>query len=763
MRHDPLRPTDLLQPHHLDYLEKRAVTKPTVQVGFGSNLDPRKELGYDHYGQPGLYISTWDYATGDISEDYCQYRLDSPRNEQIRYLSPKKPVRPLLVGTQTAWAECDTDYLIVTEGSAKAGCLLSNNVYAIALAGVAGWGTGKGNKREIHPLLRQIIEVESFNRVYLWFDRDLHTKSAVFHELKLLANALKTIGVPTLIIDHCSFSQEKGLDDFLATHPIEKRRKLIEALVDSAKSIEEITLERIASNEYTYYQEEDRHNICVWFLNKFNERYGDIYLVGNSKYLVKDKQVKEVTDHALKGYALELMTECTLVSKAGTFPNLDMAKYLNIILAAVRSKVNHVLDIDCVDIKELTYFQDCIYDIENDEYREYDDSELFNQRLAINAPIGEPDYLLPELLKFLIDRYGTSQIPLIRAVAAAFLDRTAIYGWFLHIQGQSGSGKGSLMSLFDNILGPRISSLDRFNFLGEPEKIAQFANQKSLYKIGDNQTFQNGLGMFFELCDNAPATSRRLYYSKSETTRLNIRFAILSTDAVKVEGEGEGWVRRVRMLQTQPKDSCKLNRQDFVAIQQPQQIANFTAWAQKWNRRSYRELRDKILADWRDYIINNTQEVSIHFPDFEINLEDSPKPPELTGEPVTDFIVQCIILIDDVHTADPKTIASRSITFAQLFEYFKIWANYCQVGTKISVSSFRHRVERHLGGLKRKGQHLRSDTHVGYLPQHFYGVTIDPNLFRDQQFNPDYLLPESAFPQVQLFAKQQHEKNPNFD
>lgn len=159
-----------------------------------------------------------------------------------------------------------------------------------------------------------------------------------------------------------------------------------------------------------------------------------------------------------------------------------------------------------------------------------------------------------EFHKFLVSSYGEEQIPLIRAVINMFLDPTAPYGKFIHLIGESGGGKGTLIRLlkglksFDNVI-----SISDFGELSTPEKRHQYLTNCSLAVAPDCGGYIKNLRAFYELVDNGSMSGRTLFSSHGYEKRWDIRFIMASVNFLQVENAGDGWKRRCIPIPTKPK------------------------------------------------------------------------------------------------------------------------------------------------------------------------------------------------------------------
>ncbi len=161
----------------------------------------------------------------------------------------------------------------------------------------------------------------------------------------------------------------------------------------------------------------------------------------------------------------------------------------------------------------------------------------------------------PEIFKSYIDGLlGESFLPLVQAVIRMFLDPTSLYGYFPHLIGSSGSGKGVFIRFLKSLFSEdNVRSSSDFDDLNTPEKRHQNLTGARLVAFPDLGGFQRGLRSFYELVDNGSMIGRPLFSSSSYDKRWYVRFIIASVDFLQIENSGDGWDRRCIPLPTKPR------------------------------------------------------------------------------------------------------------------------------------------------------------------------------------------------------------------
>ncbi len=153
--------------------------------------------------------------------------------------------------------------------------------------------------------------------------------------------------------------------------------------------------------------------------------------------------------------------------------------------------------------------------------------------------------------QFIESSYGLDLLPVIRAFTSMFLDPTAPYGKFPHLIGASGSGKGVLGRLWNQMFGEkRSASLSGFKEINTPEGRYQYLTGKSICGFPDVGGYQQGLRAFYELVDNGQLSGRALYSATGHEIQWNCRFWTASVDYLQVENASDGWKRRAVPIPT---------------------------------------------------------------------------------------------------------------------------------------------------------------------------------------------------------------------
>ena len=165
-----------------------------------------------------------------------------------------------------------------------------------------------------------------------------------------------------------------------------------------------------------------------------------------------------------------------------------------------------------------------------------------------------------ELERVIKTCYPEGSMEIIRALIRWCIDPTIRYGEAFHIIGPSGSGKGLIIdfcrSLFPaSVVGQLLHPSD----LSRPEKIHQYVVGRRLIAFPDtpamlNKSERDAINLFYELVENKPVTTRKLFAGEGEVARLmNCRFILGSVRALQFKDGRDGFLRRVIPLFTLPR------------------------------------------------------------------------------------------------------------------------------------------------------------------------------------------------------------------
>lgn len=434
--------------------------------------------------------------------------------------------------------------LVLTEGPFQtlAGC--SNDIPTIGLTGVENGLSGKKDdvqgKRYLIPAIEKYARA-GFGFIFA-FDADAADNPFVNSAQRKLGRQLLKFNVPVYTAtgnwEMGTERETKGMDDLIQKKGIEAFRKALSAATDF-KAWETKTFDsgdgdgpdKFLVRGNTTFEVHCRKSLfgADWFVSDGGAFFQDC---GTHWQLREDADVaKAIGDFAEECYELK---EVGKNFKFGTSKNLEAT------LKYCRRTLHRK---DKIANRHLKAFLNGTVDTRTGKLEPHNKEHYLLECSPYNYVENAS---LPETLKqFLLSSFGELQIPTIRAFTSMLLDPTAPFGRFPHVIGNSGDGKGTLLRLWECVVGSESSSSSQdFSELGKPEGRYQLLLGKSFFYIPDTGGFQSGLKAFYELVDNGPMSGRALYMPKAIQKKWNVRFAVASVEHLPIEHAGDGWDRR---------------------------------------------------------------------------------------------------------------------------------------------------------------------------------------------------------------------------
>ena len=196
---------------------------------------------------------------------------------------------------------------------------------------------------------------------------------------------------------------------------------------------------------------------------------------------------------------------------------------------------------------------------------------------------------------FITSSFGAEYIELIRAIISMYLDPTAPYGYFIHLIGKSGSGKGTLIKLLLSLFQQSCTtSINHFSELQSAEKRHQLLSGIRFCVAPDVNQYQGSISAFYELVDNGFYSGRPLYSSEAYSKQWNCKFLLASTQLLGIENAAEGWNRRCIPLQLKERTAkADIN----LAAKLKEAKADIISWALNIND----EQRNNLLINACDF------------------------------------------------------------------------------------------------------------------------------------------------------------------
>ncbi|MUH01040.1 hypothetical protein F7734_55775 [Scytonema sp. UIC 10036] len=200
----------------------------------------------------------------------------------------------------------------------------------------------------------------------------------------------------------------------------------------------------------------------------------------------------------------------------------------------------------------LICFQNCTLNVVTGEELPHSREHYLTNRIDAKYVKNTP---CPEIFKDFVNRaFGEEFLDLIRAVCSMYVDPSALYGYFVSLVGQSGSGKGTFLEVIGSFFGEENRrSITSFDDISRPEGRHQNLTGARFVSFPDMGGRASNLRSFYELVDNGSLSGRSLYSSSSYEKRWFCRFALASVEHLSIEFAGDGWTRRAIPLPLKPR------------------------------------------------------------------------------------------------------------------------------------------------------------------------------------------------------------------
>lgn len=635
-------------------------------------------LGWNRYSHtPGWYVLSCDPISGKRGKD-GQFKPDTPikfpdKDDPQKYISfPKgsKNSAVYLVLTLNDWIEISEKFgvaiadddidesrddlgfwlwvldhpelpICFTEGTKKAGCLLSLGWIAISISGV--WNGQQGKGKKLHPSIRQFIVPG--RRVYLAFDADMLQNPNVEAALSQLGHLIKREKAEVFV---CRWSLDagKGIDDFIVNGGD------FQAVVDDAIAYSDWlkSLQGDGGNGNGSGSgggdsggngggghrpdPDDKHpeafyrSVCdylklpfencvtagtfdAWaYRAQFGADEGDWRVIDSSFYrwIVSLGCWKHQPDNRLNTLIADAGDEAYKLKHSkefgwqiqypyGTNSHKESAfKYCRSRLERPEPLPNNT---------HLRAFKNCVADMRTGAVMPHDKAYYLTSVIPYDYTPGRE---CPEVFRqFIEDSFGADMLPIIRAFTSMFLDPTAPYGRVPHLIGQSGGGKGTMGRFWNSLYGEDGASSGDFSNLSSAEGRHQYLTGKTIFAVPDAGGYVSGLRAFYELVDNGAMSGRALFNPISYFKPWNVRFWIASVDCLQIENSGDGWARRAYPI---PVKARTVKPDPDLRLKLEACKADVISWALSMPR----EERDRILLSppENERVINLQLDSSLH-------------------------------------------------------------------------------------------------------------------------------------------------------
>ncbi len=351
---------------------------------------------------------------------------------------------------------------------------------------------------------------------------------------------------------------------------------------------------------------------------------------------------KHISDEAVYRWLTEASMRTYKIKTKGeeAFPTYPFAKN-----QAVESA--YKFNIKALAVKEqpsnthLRCFKNCTVDMRTGAVLPHSRDHFLTTAIPVDY---KPNLSCPKAFRdFILDSYGEEFLELIQALTAWLLDPTAPYGYFVHLIGQSGTGKGTLLRFWAELFGEH-SHTGNFSNLTTPEYRHQHLTGAAVFSIPDVGGFLKSVTDFYELVDNGQMSGRPLFTSTAYTKLWNVRFLVASVNHLRIENAGEGWERRCIPIPTKRRSS--IDPDHTLRTRLAEVKAEVISWALSMPR----EKRDDLIR----YATRNNETIA------SLQLEA-----KIQSDSVAGFADACLVPAENKNFLDNSTLFASYKAYCQ--------------------------------------------------------------------------------------------------
>lgn len=600
--------------------------------------------------------------------------------------------------------------LVLTEGLFKAIAGCSNEIPTISIPGVEqGLTPGKDDpqgKRFLVAILEKFARA-GFGFI-LAFDADSKTNYNVAMAQLKLGHQLQKFTQVYSVTGLWDKSEGKGMDDYIQKNGIDKFREILSKAVIFDKWEKDFQKWRKEEKER---KRKEKRAIGIPFKNTIevtilDEVFKDDWVVLNDTFYQYTKlgfykkvspiEVRKIIIKALREvYEVKLVSigggekEEKIVKRFATHRNTESCfKFTKAALARDTPANEHLIP-----------FLNGTLDVRTGELLDHDPNNYLTWNINSDYIPGAS---CPDVLKtFISESVGGEYLELIQAILYYYLDPTAPYGYFLHVIGQSGTGKGTLLRLIGDLINKdNVTAQTNFKNISTAEKRHQFLTQVRYCYFPDMAGFQSDLQSFYELVDNGELAGRALYSADGYYKRWNCKYAIGSVSALNIENSGDGWDRRCIPISTLPLNGRTADTELRKKLEDVR--GEIISWAMS------------MKTERRDYLIKNAKNEFI-----EINLLKQEQ--AIQSDSLKSFLDQCLEpSVESYHTLATHEIYSAYEAYCKVMGLKPVRSNklIARMGELITPFLVR-RSSQSINGKKLN------------VPKHFRNLRFLPGLFNE--------------------------------
>ena len=315
----------------------------------------------------------------------------------------------------------------------------------------------------------------------------------------------------------------------------------------------------------------------------------------------------------------------------------------------------------------------------------------------------------PAFAHLLTTSFAREHWKMVQAGIRLVIDPTIPSGKALALMGDSGSGKGALVSAIRRMF-PRhaVSALSSLDQVQGKEAIYQSVLGKRLITFGDLIGKQSRYSSFFELVDQTMVTARRLFESEEVSVDFAGRFVLAMTKVpIFVDDDGNsGWMRRIFVVPTLPGERDRsLYKGDFEA-DLASEVGAIASWALSMDRQEAIDILQGRSDD---------EEVAI------VQASAAAKTDSLS-----EFVDHCLVPVDGIFEPNQT----------DLIDTYRL---FCRTTNKNALADARF-----IGQLRKSLPHLQQqrrqipravakerglDANNRWLPARFFGFKINEEIW----------------------------------
>lgn len=276
----------------------------------------------------------------------------------------------------------------------------------------------------------------------------------------------------------------------------------------------------------------------------------------------------------------------------------------------------------------------------------------------------------PELESMLEKCYPPGALPIVQAIIRWLVDPSVRYGQAFHIVGDSGTGKGLLIDFCRSLLPSSVTGqLLHPAQINSSEKIHHYVLGRRLLAFPDTPSEFGGregdnINLFYELVENKPVTTRKLFAGESEESQpMHCRFILGSIQPLELKNGRAGYLRRTLMLHTLPRHG----EQDHSLLEQLNPKG-----------KRFDQIRAEAIS-WALTLSQDELNNVLNGDDPEGLLRDSAKDMAANSDALSQWADQCLI-------PSEQNLQVTDLDWALMFECYLGWCRY---------NNSRHTLQRH--------------------------------------------------------------------